>query len=107
MLNMVILNKNNWEEKLHELLSIDCDWSGDNGIEYTSGEAIEEGYESDLDYAIARAKEKSDDVINLVQYVLEDFVTDQQEIGYYIEVEYMVKGIGDDLAVSVVAVCQE
>lgn len=70
-LNAAIINKENLEEKLFELLEpLDADLVGDNGPEFVSDKALNNGYESDLDYFIDQAKEEKDSLKDIVEYVL-------------------------------------
>ena len=57
-------------EDLSELL--DSDFNGDNGGEYTSKEALDNGFESDLEMAVHEAKIKfGENIRDIVEYVID------------------------------------
>lgn len=76
--NTVLIDCTEWEEELENFIeSFDADVSGQNGSEYTLQEALDEGFESSVEYWINEATKKYphtseiDDVSSMVCYVLE------------------------------------
>ena len=72
-LTTVVLNKENFREKLFELIGPhDADLSGENGLEYVYESYIQLGYDSNLSYYIDDAIKKHSSLVDIVNAVLDD-----------------------------------
>lgn len=63
--NLVQVNKGDREDLLRALSDIsdfDCDFNGDNGIEYAWEETIENGFQSNLEYLLDKVKDIESDI---------------------------------------------
>lgn len=98
------INKNNWEEGLKsEDFFNDGDWNGENGEDYVSDTALDEGFESNLEYHIAKGKELyKDDWKKAVIHVLDAYVNSGSNESYYDVLEYDKVEVGEDLVVALV-----
>ncbi len=62
--NLVEVKKGDREDLLSALASLsdfDCDFNGENGIDYAWKETVENGFESNLEYLLDKAKDIEDD----------------------------------------------
>lgn len=82
-----IISKNLDEAKkdLFEFASFDMDLSGENGIEYTSDKAIENGFESELDYILSL----HNNVEDLIRAVLDSLCKSFDSVADYIDYKYI------------------
>lgn len=63
--SLVGVEKGNREDLLKALKNLgefDCDFNGENGTEYTWEEALEQGFESNLEYVLNEIKNIENDV---------------------------------------------
>lgn len=99
-LKTTIINKDNFEEKLFELLScLDADLVGENGPEFVSKEALDNGFNSDLDYYINKALKENNNLKDIIESVLT-----QSSIfwnNYYDDTKISCLELEDQLFVSV------
>ena len=95
-LSTVILNKDNFEEKLFKLLGcLDADLSGENGPDYVHFE----GYDSNLEYYIEDASKKHSNLKDIVNAVLTD--SSNYWSNYYDDTHINIIEHEDQLIVSV------
>jgi hypothetical protein len=62
--NLVEVKKGDREDLLSALASLsdfDCDFNGENGIEYAWEETVKKGFESNLEYLLDKVKDIKDD----------------------------------------------
>lgn len=70
-----IIIKQNEEIDLSQIFGFDEDFNGNNGEEFTSQEAIDNGFESDLEYHTYEAEELyPNDIEKMINHVLEEFL---------------------------------
>lgn len=98
------LTKDTWEEGLRsEDFFNDSDWNGENGLDYVDDEAQEKGFESNLDFHIAKGKELyKDDWKKSVIHVLDAYVNSGSNESYYDVLQYDKVEVGEDLVVALV-----
>ena len=63
--NLVKVEKGNREDLLTALASLsdfDCDFNGENGIEYAWEETVANGFESNLEYLLDKVKDIENDI---------------------------------------------
>lgn len=101
--NLVKVEKGNRESLLEALAvmsDFDCDFNGENGVEYAWEETLENGFESNLEYLLNEVKDVQDDN-EAVQVFVETWMKMDED--YYNE--YSFDTITDDdgnvLAVSI------
>lgn len=98
-----IMNKDNFEDKLFNLLEcIDQDFVGANGEEYLWDKAKEEGFESNLDYSISKAKNEHEDVEKIINSVIHSAISGWDS--YYKSTEFSVEKIDETYVISVAVV---
>ena len=99
-LNTKIMNKENYKEKLFELLDcIDADFTGSNGDDYTWGFALEEGFKSNLEYCIHEASNKHNSLEDIVKSVINDAKGSWRD--YYDNTNTVIINMDNQLVVSV------
>lgn len=97
------MDKKNFERKLFRLLEdIDQDFVGENGEEYLWDKAKEEGFDSNLEYSISKAKEKHCDIKEVISSVISDAMNGWDN--YYESSEYSVVEIYGDYVVTIAVV---
>lgn len=91
------------KDALLQLSKDDCDFSGENGIEYVLPEAIKKGYESNAEYYAdlvlsnnitdTNDKEKAfSEILNAIKHYLEHFMSSDTE--YYEDYECEITRVG-------------
>lgn len=94
--NTVVLNKNNFEEKLFELLGcLDADLTGENGPDYV----YVDGYDSNLEYYIEKASKQHSNLKDIVNDVLNS--SSNYWCNFYSDTNIKIIEHGDELIVSV------
>lgn len=72
-LETFVINKNNYEEELFEIFdAIDADFNGTNGEEYLWPFAKDEGFDTNLDFSLAKNKKKHKQVVDIIDGVIND-----------------------------------
>lgn len=101
--NLVQVEKGNRDSLLEALATMsdfDCDFNGENGVEYAWEETLENGFESNLEYLLNEVKDIQDDS-EAVQVFFETWMKMDED--YYNE--YNLDTITDDegnvLAISI------
>lgn len=104
---LIKVEKNDREDLLETLRSLadfDNDFNGVNGIDYTWKEAIENGFESNLEYLLNEVKDIKDD-----KECVEEFVDGwiKSDINYYHDynVDYLIDENGCIYAIALAVVC--
>lgn len=71
-LKVVIINDKNIEKELFNLFSsMDADFNGENGEDYLWDNAKDNGFNSNLDYSLFKAREEfGDDLEKVIKYVI-------------------------------------
>lgn len=70
--NLITVETNNREnllEALKKLADFDCDFNGENGIEYAWEETIKNGFESNMEYLLNEVKDIQDDLQCVTEFV--------------------------------------
>lgn len=100
IMNMEVMSNNDFEEKLYKLLeNIDQDFVGANGEEYLCDKAKSEGFSSNLDYSLSKAKKEYDDLEKIINSVI--FSAMDNWSGYYESSEFSVKKINENYVVAI------
>lgn len=97
-LQTVLVTVENFEQLMWELFEEDNDFNGNNGRGYTSDEATEKGFSSDLQYAIETTEsfklEKRID--NVARYFK------KLNKGYYDIIEYDLMEVSEGIVFSII-----
>lgn len=101
--NLVKVEKANRESLLEALTTMsdfDCDFNGENGIEYAWEETLENGFESNLEYLLNEVKDIQDDS-EAVQVFVETWMKMDED--YYNEYSHdtITDDNGNVLAISI------
>ena len=92
----------NFRLELANIIDIDFDMNGTNGLEYTSDEALEKGYTSDLEYyletAVSLHGKTKKAIVHALQLAFSDddyvdyqYVILEKEDGFIVSVAYMYR----------------
>ncbi len=80
---LTVITEGNYREELLSLVNTDEDFTGFNGLDYTSEEAIKKGFTSDFDYALSIAEATSKDLFELAGIFIEGFKGNKANQSYY------------------------
>ena len=103
--NLVAVKSGNREDLLQSLKYIsnfDCDFNGENGLEYVCDEAINLGFESNQDYYLDTVKEIQDDEACVKAYIDYWMNTD---VNYYLKSSYDVLKNKDGHVTAIAFAC--
>jgi hypothetical protein len=91
---------------LKENLQTDADFSGDNGPDYLDDDA--DGYDSNLEYYLEMfwSNHKPKDKASLNTFFDKFFRFMQERDQYYLQIEFDLKFIGDQIVLSVMMACE-
>lgn len=78
-LNMAVITQENYQKDLRDFFNFDNDYNGSNGLDYVTEEAIEAGFQSDLQHDISLGLEKEKTFTNLIQFVIALYLTHQTD----------------------------
>ncbi len=88
---------------LRDIGNCDCDFNGENGLDYAWEETLENGFVSNVDWLIDKVK----NIENDIECVMEFFATwMNRDSGYYKEynVEYILNNNGKIIAICFAAI---
>lgn len=96
-------NRESLLDALAELSDFDCDFNGENGVDYLWKDAEEKGFESNLDYLLDKVKNIENDAECVVRFIGEWMDTDN----YYHEygLNYLTDDEGNIIAISLAVTC--
>ena len=104
---LVKVEANNRESLLNALRTLaenDCDFNGDNGIDYNWDITNEKGFDSNLDYVIDCVKDIDDDLECINEFIDCWLAGD----GYYLdyEMDYLTDDNENIIAISLATICE-
>jgi len=105
-LQMHVFTLDNALSYLKKNLQTDADFSGDNGPEFLDDKA--KGYDSNLEYYLDKfwAKHKPKNEKTLNDFFSKFFKFMQERDQYYLQIEFDLKFIGDQIVLSVMMACE-
>ncbi len=91
---------------LKENLQTDADFSGDNGPEFLDD--VAKGYDSNLEYYLDKfwAKHNPKDEKTLNDFFFKFFKFMQNRDQYYLQIDFELKFIGDQIVLAVMMACE-
>lgn len=104
--SLVEVKKNNRVDLLSALASIgdsDCDFNGENGIEYAWEETVKNGFESNLEYLLDKVKDIKSD-IECVNEFINTWMKNDSNYYHDYNVDYLTDENGMILAISFSAI---
>lgn len=97
-------NRESLLNALRNMSDFDCDFNGENGEDYTWKEAIENGFNSNLEYLINDVKDIEDDELCVGTFFHEWMDRDRNYYDEY-EVQCISNSKGNVTAISFAACC--
>ena len=100
--NLVEVEKGNREDLLKALESLsdfDCDFIGENGLEYAWEETLKAGFESNLEYLLNKVKDIESD-IECVEEFINTWMGNDSDYYHEYELNYLVDDSGKIFAIS-------
>lgn len=92
-------NREDLLKALASMSDFDCDFNGENGIDYTWEEALNKGFESNLEYLLDKVKDIKNDVECVEAFVDEWMETDDDYYHDY-KLNYLTDSNGNVFVIS-------
>ena len=102
--NLVEVEKGNREDLLQALASLgdfDCDFNGENGIEYAWEETLKNGFESNLEYLLNEVKNIDNDIDCVEKFI--SMWMDEDNYYYEHDLNCLADNDGNVYAISLAA----
>lgn len=92
-------NRDSLLETLVDLSNFDCDFNGENGLDYAWKETIENGFESNLEYLLDKVKDFKSD-IECVKEFIDTWMENDSNYYHDYSLEYLTDSNGNITVIS-------